>query len=221
MITDGRAGWKATPGGKLSRQLHDLLKTIDPEVQCERTFDWLYFPKGAERTATETKIADALIAHCRSQRERHARKALCDPAGLFVDPRIAGRSRRLEFDFYLPSFHVAVEFDERQHFTDERRCTLELYDSVPEGFDLNRWMTLCSPRILDAFPPCRDWERAYRDTVRDLRAQANGLPLIRLYYRDFSARSVPHAEMQSTVEQSIARARQTHSRGFKGESSQC
>jgi hypothetical protein len=205
------AQWKVAPGGKLSRHLYPLLKALDPDLQCERTFDWLFLPRAVERTALETRLASALVDHCRASSGRDPRKALCDPDVLFADGRITGRSRRLEFDFYLPSFNVALEFDERQHFTDERRCTLELYDFIPDGFDLNRWIALCSPRIIDAFPPCRDWERAYRDAVRDLRARANGMPLVRLYYRDFSRPSIADIEVQSSLERSIAYARQSHS----------
>lgn len=203
--------WKATPGGKLSRHLFPLLKALDPDLQCERTFEWLFLPRAAERTALEIRLARTLIDHCWATRGRHPRKILCDPDVLFADGRITGRSRRLEFDFYLPRFNVAVEFDERQHFTDERRRTLELYDFIPDGFDLNRWMALCSPRIIDAFPPCRDWERAYRDAVRDLRARANGMPLVRLYYRDFSCPLVADVEVLSSLERSIDCARQPHS----------
>jgi hypothetical protein len=91
----------------------------------------------------------------------------------------------LEVDFYLPRLRVAVEYDERQHFTAELSLTLEFYDTKLFPFAVQRWSKLCSDSIIDSAPPCRDWQRAFRDTVRDFRALSNGIKLIRIYYRDF------------------------------------
>src|SRR5580704_9098219 len=53
------------------------------------------------------------------------------------------------------------------------------------GFNKDRWIQLCSPSIQDPDPPCRDWMRAFRDAVRDIRLADHGVPLARIYYRDF------------------------------------
>ena len=65
----------------------------------------------------------------------------------------------LDLDFYLPSFNVAIEFDERQHFTMERRAPRTAYPNLTFPFEIARWRAFCSDRILDYDPPERDWHR--------------------------------------------------------------
>lgn len=187
--------WTYRPRGQKCRPLLELLRQIDRHVQCERTFEWLFLPKVDERSDLESTISAALVAHCRSTRQRHSVKAECEPQSLLADPTITGRTRRLELDFFLPALDTGIEFDERQHFTEERRVTLEQYGDLNVGFDTLRWRNLCSPRINDPDPPCRDWERAFRDTVRDIRSPRHGVRLIRIYYKDFdqAACSMPSA----------------------------
>src|ERR1700730_1398030 len=36
-------------------------------------------------------------------------------------------------------------------------------------FGLRRWREQCTPGFYDPVPPGRDWQRAYRDAIRDLR----------------------------------------------------
>lgn len=178
--------WTEGPKGKAARPFLQLLRQIDPNTQCERTFEWLWLPRSSERTHMEGQVFEALIAHCRATRHKHPVKALCDPDGLLRDETIRARSRILEIDFFLPSLGVAIEFDERQHFTEERAVTLDFL----EGFSFQpRWKSLCSPKIIDPAPPCRDWIRAFRDFVRDVRSSANSQTLLRVYYKDWDARA--------------------------------
>ena len=177
--------WSDKPRGKNCLHVAALLRVIDPALQCERKFEWLFVPRADERTEAEKKIFSSLRDHCRSTRHRHRVKATCDPETMLSDSSIKGVARKLELDFFLPSFNKAIEFDERQHFTEERHVTLESYESIPLGFNKDRWIQLCSPSIQDPDPPCRDWMRAFRDAVRDIRLADHGVPLVRIYYRDF------------------------------------
>jgi hypothetical protein len=177
--------WSDKPKGSACRAIFQLLRGIDPEVQCERKFDWLFVPRANERSELEKQVFSALREHCRQRKDRHPVKATCDPDALLADAKIKARARVLEVDFFLPSLNTAVEFDEKQHFTDERKISLQCYGSLPVGFSMKRWIGLCSPNIQDPDPPCRDWVRAFRDAVRDIRAAQHGIKLVRIYYRDF------------------------------------
>lgn len=180
-----KLGWSDKPRGKACAHIAVILREIDPTIQYERKFDWLFVPRADERTEIERKVFSALRDHCQTTRQRHRVKATCDPEKMMFDDSIKGVARSLQLDFFLPSYNKAIEFDERQHFTDERRVSLECYENIPLGFDKDRWIQLCSPSIQDPDPPCRDWMRAFRDAVRDIRLADHGVPLVRIYYRDF------------------------------------
>ena len=169
----------ARPKGRAAIPLWMALKKLDPQVQCELRFDWLFVPGPQDRSAQEAEVHAALVAHCRSTKSTHVRKSGCDCDRIYEAP--TGRSRSLEFDFFLPSRSLAIEFDERQHFTLERQITLNLYTGR-YPFDVKRWKSLlsCSASIVDPDPPCRDWQRAYRDAIRDFRARAQGIKLKRI-----------------------------------------
>lgn len=183
--------YRERPRGTSSIHLFELLRKIGTEVQCERRFEWLTVPIEEQSSVFESEFRDTLRAHCEATRHRHTRKAECDPAALFADHRNVRRARILEFDFYFPDQNIAIEFDERQHFTEERKVTLScsFYDNARTSFfplsHVQRWRDLCSPKIQDADPPCRDWRRAYRDGIRDVRAAKHGVKLLRLYYKDY------------------------------------
>jgi hypothetical protein len=178
--------FSTNPKGKASLPLLEFLKTIDPNVQCERRFDWLFLPKTEEFLPAEAVVRSALIDHCRLTKSRHPKKSVCNPDEILSDTRNSGRTRAMEVDFYLPFHHVGIEFDERQHFTIERQASLAVYPNSSFPYDTTRWSSLCSERTIDCDPPGRDWQRAFRDSVRDIRAQAYSLPLLRLYHKDFS-----------------------------------
>ncbi|PCH75207.1 MAG: hypothetical protein COC12_01645 [Rhodobacteraceae bacterium] len=167
------------PRGKSSQKLWEKLKTLHPDVQCERRFDWLFIPSQDERSGLEATIADALIAHCRDTKDTQTeKKRACDCDSLFAGT-LHPATRKLEFDFYIPSLNVAVEYDEIQHFTRERAVSLHHYDnSLNLEFSVDDWVGRCGNRN-DADPPCRDWQRAFRDAVRDIRASQNGVRIFR------------------------------------------
>ncbi|MEM3365394.1 MAG: hypothetical protein QXM93_03120, partial [Candidatus Methanomethyliaceae archaeon] len=89
-------------------------------------------------------------------------------------------------DFYIPSENVVVEFDEKQHFTQPRKITLEHYSNLDLGFDKKKWIRLCDKiNAKDNYPPFRDEQRAWYDCIRDFLPLIKGLkPTIRLYAGD-------------------------------------
>lgn len=173
--------------GKKALPLFNNLRKIDPSVSPEKEFDWLFLPTSNERLKQETQILEALQEDCRQNKNIFTNnKRKCRFEDIYSqDENIKGISRKLEFDFYLPKFNLAIEFDELQHFTRERQLTFKYYPDNGFSFDIFRWKELCSMRKNDPDPPCRDWKRAFRDAVRDLRAREKGLPLLRLYIKEF------------------------------------
>jgi len=182
--------------GKKALPLLDKLQTIDPTVRFEERFDWLYLPKSHERIKLEAQILAALQEDCRLNKDQYTnKKRNCEWQNIYAnDENIKGISRILEFDFYLPKFHIAIEFDELQHFTRERQITFQFYPDYGFHFDVSRWIELCSMGRYDQDPPCRDWQRAFRDAIRDLRARENKLPLLRLYSIEFDEDSFTRSE---------------------------
>jgi len=183
-VPNNESRWRSEPKGRKCRNFFQYLKNQELEVQCERTFDWLFHPRSSERLLAETAVFEALVDHCARTRNQDARKACCDPQTLLSDAAMNGRRRRLEFDFFLPEVGIAIEFDERQHFTAERAITFQHYGDTVCHFDVSRWQAMCSSAVRDPDPPCRDWERAFRDAVRDIRAARGGVALYRVYYKD-------------------------------------
>lgn len=183
-MTKSGQQWRTSPKGRQCLPLHALLIKQGLTVHCERKFEWLFHPRSSEYSAVERDIALGLRDHCARTREMHPRKAHCDPVMLLDDSLVRGRRRTLELDFFLPDLNIGIEFDERQHFTAEREVTFNYYGSFDFHFDLDRWRLMCSARIRDPDPPCRDWERAFRDAVRDVRTAKAGVKLLRVSYKD-------------------------------------
>lgn len=87
-------------------------------------------------------------------------------------------------DYFVPNPGFILEFDESQHFTTPRNIALQLYPStLAIGYDLVRWQALCQQiRACDPYPPYRDEQRAWYDTLRDFAPAVLGLrPTVRLY----------------------------------------
>lgn len=93
----------------------------------------------------------------------------------------------LSFDIFLPDVGVAIEFDERQHFTPLRAVALRAYpDGVSLGFDKTRWIQLSEQfRAGDNSPIYRDEQRAFYDSIRDILGPRIGLkPIVRVFEDD-------------------------------------
>jgi hypothetical protein len=173
------------PKGKAAVPMWKLLQTVFDGVQCERRFPWLALPRGDEAMEIEAETRQALIEHCRSTQatQMNKKKRECSPELLALKLTNPPRPK-LEFDFFVPDLNLAFEYDERQHFTLERAASLEAYrDKVRLYFDAEVWIEKCRrTKCADTHPIWRDWQRAYRDAVRDISAAKNGVRLIRYAY---------------------------------------
>ncbi len=98
------------------------------------------------------------------------------------------RSKKLpKVDFFVVHPGFIVEFDETQHFTEQRMISLQNYPTdLKVGYDKQQWIDHC--RMLhkkDNDPPCRDEQRAWYDTLRDFApAILNLNPTVRLFSKD-------------------------------------
>lgn len=184
--------WSERSRGRSIQPLCDVLRRMGLHPQFEVQFSWLYLPAVKDATIEERRVAAALLDHadatvitmrrdirCGRAVVGRLRKADCDPAEI-----LTGLSSILALDVFLPNKTLAIEFDERQHFSEERGVSLDAYPDTDFPFDLARWRAQCTPKIYDPSPPGRDWQRAFRDAVRDLRCRANGLRLLRFHYSD-------------------------------------
>lgn len=106
----------------------------------------------------------------------------------------AGLRRRkpLMVDFTLGDTAI-VELDEFQHFTSARYQTLDFYEGVEPGLDVDAYRGHCRRNMARAdkyraakpasgfeFPGGRRAQRAYLDTVRDLLGPVYGVRVIRI-----------------------------------------
>lgn len=201
--------WTDKAPNRAKKRFCEIVQQLDPGVQREVQFHWLYSPKLAERSEREAVIAEALIEHCRRNRHLNLVKSRTDPDQIFADARCKGRARTLEFDFVLPQVGVAIEFDEKQHFTAERGVTLDFYK--PNEFSFTkRWKDLCNPSIRDPDMknPARDWQRAFKDAVRDLRSREECIPLLRIYYKDFRRERLEEPDVIERLSEDIRRAKE-------------
>lgn len=181
----------AKPKGKSAIPFWELLKDAFPDVQCERKFPWLVIPRGEAAMASEADIRSVLIAHCQTTKaQQKPKKQACTP-DMLADVLTMPKMPQLEFDFFVPGRNIAFEFDERQHFTAERAASLRRYgDRVRTHFDTGEWIRKCDAiSANDPDPIHRDWQRAYRDAIRDIRAAEHGVRLFRIAYD-----AVPNAE---------------------------
>jgi hypothetical protein len=108
------------------------------------------------------------------------------------------RESKLRPDAFLPDLNCLLEFDEVQHFTQQRELALSLYPlGVSLGYDRQYYISLCKEhgnhadskgaagyrRPTSEFPFVggRHCQRALFDTLRDLLPLRNGLsPTIRV-----------------------------------------
>ena len=90
-------------------------------------------------------------------------------------------------DFFVVDPGFIVEFDESQHFTEQRMISLKACPSdLQLGYDRQQWTDLCGTlRKKDNDPPFRDEQRAWYDTLRDFAPSILNLkPTVRLFSKD-------------------------------------
>ena len=110
----------------------------------------------------------------------------------------AKKESKLRPDAFLPDINCLLEFDEVQHFTDQRALALSLYPTeVTLGFNRENYIRLCKrygqkatdkgaagyrrPTSEFPFVGGRHCQRALFDTLRDILPLRNGLsPTVRI-----------------------------------------
>ena len=100
-----------------------LNKLFDGDIVCEKTFDWLKTPESI--TGEYEKVY----------------KALSDYRG---DTSFAKKNVTLRCDFVCESRNLIIEYDERQHFSQARKVSLEAYRNIPVLFDRELWIKACN-----------------------------------------------------------------------------
>ena len=90
--------------------LQRVLEDRFDEITVNHPFDWLVVPEIHAECDFVRRLRERLASH----RD-------------FDDFSTPGRALRC--DFYIPRANLIIEYDERQHFTEPRALTLELYPS--------------------------------------------------------------------------------------------
>jgi hypothetical protein len=106
---------------------------------------------------------------------------------------LRGKRRQPSRVDFLAQGQIIVELDEFQHFTSARLLTLDFYDGVEHGFEVDLYRRLCYQNVAKAdayraskpakdfpFPGGRRAQRAYLDMCRDLLGPAFGFRVIRI-----------------------------------------
>ncbi|MCQ2400789.1 MAG: hypothetical protein MJ059_02570 [Lachnospiraceae bacterium] len=139
-----------------------LNRLFDGDIVCEKTFDWLKTP--------EIITGDYEQVY----------KALHEYRG---DTAFAKKNVTLRCDFVCESRKLIIEYDERQHFSQARKISLEAYRNIPVLFDRELWIKACNDiSAKDNSPVNRDEIRAFYDSTRDIACYQNGYRLIRIMH---------------------------------------
>lgn len=141
-------------------------------VVTEAKFDWLVVPDYISMDGDLRKIYDNL-------------KAMRKYSG-FSNP-----GYKLACDFFIPTKKLIIEYDERQHFTEQRAKSLAYYPSdMNLCFDKDKWHEACENiKATDNDPKYRDEQRAFYDSIRDILAARNGVTLILIKHGDYDWQS--------------------------------
>ena len=139
-----------------------LNKMFDGDIVCEKTYPWL-------KTPTQITGPYATLY-----------KALSEYRG---DTGFAKKNVVLRCDFVCEGQKLIIEYDERQHFSEARRISLEAYTDVPVLFDRKKWIkACCDVGAKDNAPANRDEVRAFYDSTRDIACWENGYRLVRIMH---------------------------------------
>lgn len=155
-----------------------LNKMFDGDIVCEKTYSWLKTPEKIE--GTYKKVFDALSEYR-------------------GDTTFAKKNVTLRCDFVCESKKLIIEYDERQHFSEARRVSLEALDEITVLYDRMLWIKACEDiGAKDNAPANRDEVRAYYDSTRDIACFENGYKLVRIMHGqiDFEAEDAKDKLMQ-------------------------
>ena len=164
---------KSSSGKMQKIYLRNLLEQRFGRVMTEAKFDWLVVPDYISMDGDLRMIYDNL-------------KAMRNYSG-FSNP-----GYKLACDFFIPSKKLIIEYDERQHFTEQRANSLAYYPSsdLDLSFGKDKWREACEKIKATVNDPLyRDEQRAFYDSVRDILAARNGVTLIRIKHGDYDWKS--------------------------------
>lgn len=164
------SNWNFEESNAVSQKhaLQRLLQKLLGIMETEKKFDWMQAPDRKHIPERYAGIVRALTEFCES--DEFCKSAYKPPC-----------------DFYFPEERIIIEYDERQHFSIQRKITLENYPNDSQlGFSKQDWISQCEQiRAKDGNPPFRDERRAFTDAVRDIEAFRNGCRLIRIRHGEF------------------------------------
>lgn len=146
-----------------------LNRIYSGDIVCEKTYPWLKTPEKID--GVYKKLYEDLSAYR-------------------GDKSFAKKNVSLRCDFVCESQKIIIEYDERQHFSEARRISLEAYKEVDVLFDRDLWIKACQDICAkDNSPVNRDEVRAYYDSARDIACSEHGYKLIRIMHGqiDFEA----------------------------------
>jgi len=168
-IPDTATKKENSSSGKMQKLF--LMKLLEKRFGCvmtEARFDWLQVPDPVSKDG----VLDGIYENLASIRG-------CE--------KFSTSGYSLACDFFIPSKNLINEYDERQHFTEQRAESLAHYPpNLNLGFDKNKWCEACENiKATDNDPEYRDEQRAFYDSVRDILAARNGMTLIRIKDGDY------------------------------------
>ena len=139
-----------------------LNKMFDGDIVCEKTYSWLKTP---DVISGEYARLYEMLSSYRG------------------DTTFAKKNVVLRCDFVCESKKLIIEYDERQHFSEARKISLESYREIPLCFERERWIKACRDiGAKDNSPKNRDEVRAYYDSTRDIECYKHGYRLIRIMH---------------------------------------
>jgi len=139
-----------------------LNKMFDGDIVCEKTYSWLKTPETLE--GEYHTLFNALSTY-RGNTSFAKKKVI------------------LRCDFVCEGKKFIIEYDERQHFSEARKRSLESYKNIPLYYDRELWIKACDDiRAKDNSPINRDEIRAYYDSVRDIECFKHGYCLVRIMH---------------------------------------
>lgn len=139
-----------------------LNRVFEGDIVCEKTFPWLKTPEVLDEEYE--KLVNALSSYR-------------------GDYNFAKKNVQLRCDFVCESQKIIIEYDERQHFSEARKISLNSYRQIPVLYDRDLWIKACEDiSAKDNVPVNRDEGRAYYDSVRDIESHRHGYKLIRIMH---------------------------------------
>ena len=156
-----------------------LNRMFDGDIVCEKTFPWLKTPEKTE--GTYKRLFDALSSYR-------------------GDTLFAKKNVTLRCDFVCESQKLIIEYDERQHFSEARKISLESYTDIPVLYDRSLWIKACKDiKAKDNAPKNRDEIRAYYDSIRDISCYEHGYKLLRIMHGQIDFESDDAAKQLSIL----------------------